>query len=131
VQLAPTLGWCVTVAHPRERLGNTPARSLSPTTLQDWRRAHPHGAAVLMTHNPALDRLGLQQLASGSPALPYVGVLGPRARTLALAKDAGLSDAETARLHAPVGLPLGGEGPAAIALSIVAQLEQLTSGHKP
>jgi len=56
----------------------------------------------------------------------YVGLLGPSARRDELL--ARLSEAERAalgtRLHAPVGLPLGGEGPEAIALAIAADLQR-------
>lgn len=38
---------------------------------------------------------------------------------------AGLSDAQVARIHGPVGLPLGGRDPAEIAVSIMAQITQV------
>ena len=62
----------------------------------------------------------------------YVGLLGPPARRdellarLTQQRRAALEG----RLRAPVGLLLGGEGPEAIALAIVAQLQQALHGKK-
>ena len=55
----------------------------------------------------------------------YIGLLGPQDRRKRLLEDLG----ETAerllpRLHGPAGLDIGGRGPAAIALSIVAEIHQ-------
>src|SRR4029079_7169839 len=67
----------------------------------------------------------------------YVGVLGPQRRTReVLAEAARLLDLEAtpqrieewlAQLHAPTGLDIGAETPAAIALSIVAEIQQTLS----
>lgn len=88
-----------------------------------WRREHPD-AAIAMTHNFALDLEHLR-ICAGSD-VPYVGLLGPAARRDALLADLGESDAGRlrARLHGPVGLGLGGSGPEAVALAIVAELQQ-------
>ncbi len=57
----------------------------------------------------------------------FVGVIGsePKARTLraALLKD-GCSESAVAAIHCPVGLPIGSNSPAEIAISIAAQLLQ-------
>jgi xanthine dehydrogenase accessory factor len=78
-------------------------------------------AAVVMSHHLASDLQYLRQLARTS--IPYVGLLGPAARREQLLSDLG-EDALTlrTRLHAPVGLPLGGRAPESIALAIVAEL---------
>ncbi|MCC5869930.1 MAG: XdhC family protein, partial [Gammaproteobacteria bacterium] len=58
-------------------------------------------------------------------------MLGPSARRERLLADLG--DAGAARLadrlQAPVGLDLGGEGPAAIALSVIAQVHAVLHGR--
>jgi xanthine dehydrogenase accessory factor len=59
----------------------------------------------------------------------YVGLLGPPARRDALLAELGGSAASLgARLHAPAGLRLGGEGPEAIALAIAADLQRHLAG---
>ena len=80
-------------------------------------------AVVVVTHDPKLDDPALL-LALPSPAF-YVGALGsPRthARRVERLRAAGLSQAQLDRLHAPIGLDLGGKTPAEIALSIMAQI---------
>lgn len=81
-------------------------------------------AALVMNHNLDLDARCLRELALGD--VPYVGLLGPASRRDELLQEIG-AEASTrlqARLHAPVGLPLGGEGAETIALAIVAELQQ-------
>jgi len=60
-------------------------------------------------------------------------VLGPRARTERMLAELRAGNGTTPdigdRLFAPVGLDIGGEGPDAIALSIVAQVAAVMSGR--
>ncbi|MHA4874908.1 XdhC family protein, partial [Enterococcus faecium] len=78
-------------------------------------------AAVVMSHHLPSDLKYLQAL-SRSP-IPYIGLLGPAIRREKLMSDLG-ADAERIRqrLHAPVGLALGGRAPESIALAIVAEI---------
>lgn len=87
-------------------------------------RARDTRTAVLaLTHDPRIDDLALLA-ALNSPAF-YVGALGSRAnaaRRRARLAQMGLAAPALARLHAPVGLPLGGRTPAEIAVAILAAL---------
>jgi xanthine dehydrogenase accessory factor len=81
---------------------------------------------VTLTHDPKFDDPALQ-IALQSNAR-YVGALGSRRtnqRRLERLREAGLTDDQLARLHAPVGLPLGGRSPAEIAISIMAEIVQV------
>src|SRR6185503_10498588 len=63
--------------------------------------------------------------------LRFVGMLAGRKRAASvrgLLREDGLSDAEIARLHAPIGLDIGGREPEEIALSIAAQLIAVREG---
>src|ERR1700674_4067996 len=79
-------------------------------------------AVAVLTHDPKLDDPALAA-ALRSPAF-YVGALGSR-RTQEQRRqrllEAGLDEKMLARLHAPIGLPIGGRSPGEIALSIMAQ----------
>jgi xanthine dehydrogenase accessory factor len=77
-----------------------------------------------MTHAAEHDLAALQSLAARDT--PYVGLLGPPARRdeLLARLTAAERTALAGRLHAPVGLPLGGEGPEAIAIAIAAGLQR-------
>jgi xanthine/CO dehydrogenase XdhC/CoxF family maturation factor len=78
-------------------------------------------AAVVMSHHLPSDLKYLRALAATE--IPYIGLLGPAPRREKLLADlAADADRIRSRLHAPVGLPLGGRSPESIALSIVAQI---------
>jgi xanthine dehydrogenase accessory factor len=92
-------------------------------------RLHSNTAVVVLTHDPKLDDPALL-VALPSPAR-YVGALGSTktqaARVLRL-RDAGLTDNQIGRLHAPIGLSIGGRTPEEIGLSIMAQIVAVRNG---
>ena len=84
---------------------------------------------VLATHDYKYE-LPILREALRAP-LRYVGMLSGRKRAAAvraLLRDDGVSDADLARLHAPIGLDIGGREPEDIALSIAAQLVAVREG---
>jgi len=86
-----------------------------------------HTAIVALTHDPKLDDMALME-ALNSNAF-YIGALGSRrnqeARKKRLAEHFDLSPEALARLHGPVGLRIGAQTPAEIAVSIVAEIVQV------
>lgn len=139
VRLAKELGWHVTVADSRSALA-TPARfpladRLRVQPLTDFARdlaADEPTLAVVMSHRYADDLGYLRALLPRD--LPYVGQLGPRLRTDRLLRDlagsgANYTAAQLTKLHAPVGLDLGGDAPEAVALAIVAEMQARLTGH--
>lgn len=89
-------------------------------------------AAVVMSHHFARDIDYVKALLDAGVA--YVGVLGPRARSermLAELAARGDAVADTATLYGPVGLDLGGEGPEAIALAVVAEISAVMNNRAP
>ncbi|MGH9368810.1 MAG: XdhC family protein [Thermoanaerobaculia bacterium] len=87
----------------------------------------PRCYAVVKTHSFAHDREWVRGLLA--EAVAYVGLLGPRARAREILSQIGTSASD--RLHAPVGLDLGAEGPEQVALSIVAELLAVASSREP
>lgn len=88
--------------------------------------------ALIMTHHYLHDRTLLRDLLPGPAA--YVGLLGPKQRALDLLADLaeqGLvaTEEQLARLHAPAGLDIGGEGPEAIAVALIAEIQALSQGR--
>jgi xanthine dehydrogenase accessory factor len=86
----------------------------------------PGEFVVLLTHSWDQDRALARALLPAKPG--YLGILGPRHRTQRLLEQVAPHlgwpiEACWAALHAPVGLDLGARDPAAIALSIVAELQ--------
>jgi xanthine dehydrogenase accessory factor len=84
-------------------------------------------AAVVMSHHLPSDLSYLRTLAE--TRIPYVGLLGPIARREKLLNDLGEGAEQLrVRLHAPVGLALGGRGPESVALAIVAEIHAFVHG---
>lgn len=81
---------------------------------------------VTLTHDEKLDTPALIH-ALGHP-VGYVGALGStrtHAKRVAVLREAGLSEEQIARIHAPIGLDLGGRSPEEIALAIMAEIVQV------
>ena len=94
------------------------------------------GAAVaLMSHSLSQDRARLAILLA-NPNFSYLGQLGPRYRTERLIEEISSSTSDPSRLvagikklHYPIGLKLGGDGPEALALSIMAQISMVMNNQ--
>lgn len=89
-------------------------------------------AAVVMSHHYLSDRDYLKALLP----LPmrYLGLIGPRRRAermLQEIREEGVmvGDEWLAKLHNPVGLDIGAEGPEEIALAILAEINAVFAGH--
>jgi xanthine dehydrogenase accessory factor len=83
----------------------------------------------VLSHDPKFDEPALQ-IALRSPAA-YVGAIGSRktqASRRERLKESGLTDAQIARLHGPIGLDLGGRQPAETALAILAEMTAVRYG---
>lgn len=118
------LGWGVVVADHRPafaRADRFPPRctvlQTRPELLAEMLAPGSVDAAVVMSHHLENDGAYLACLAPQD--IPYLGVLGPRARRLRLAKQAGCSERV---IYGPVGLDIGAELPASIALAIAAEI---------
>ncbi|HEY6942569.1 XdhC family protein [Dokdonella sp.] len=127
---ARLLGWRVELADHRERWLRFAAGSGvdaeyrdGPDGLAALLEGARFDAALVMNHNLDLDARCLRALAG--TAIRYIGLLGPAARRDELLAEIGdARDALLPRLRAPIGLRLGGEGAEAIALAIVAEMQQ-------
>lgn len=131
VRLIAELGWRVIVQDHRpayiaaghldraEQVHCVPVDELASTV--DFSRID---AVIVMSHHLATDQRYLEILASSK--VRYIGLLGPPNRRRRLMADLGDKAASLeGRVHGPAGIDIGGTGPAAIALSIVAELHQV------
>ena len=130
VAIAKTLGYRMVVVDPREAFGSAERFPDVDRIVSAWpdKALEEIGidvgtAVAVLTHDPKLDDPALAA-ALRSPAF-YVGALGSR-RTQEKRRErlleAGLDEETLSRLHAPIGLPIGGRSPGEIALSIMAQI---------
>ena len=136
-RLATQVGFDVTVraAHggfgARARFSGVAPLALAPPVdhgLQHYAQLF----AVVMTHDYEQDRATLAALLRTKAR--YIGVLGPARRTQRILTEIQASEPTPAErlacVHAPVGLHLGGEGPEAIALAIVAEAQAVLHGKQ-
>ena len=137
VEFAARLGWKVTLADHRPAYAvaaRFPAAErvlrLDPERLTAAIDLNGYAAAVVMSHHLPSDLAYLRALAA--TAIPYVGLLGPAVRRERLLTELGAEARPlTQRLHAPVGLALGGRTPESIALAIVAELHAFVHASDP
>jgi xanthine/CO dehydrogenase XdhC/CoxF family maturation factor len=148
LKLARELGWFVVVADGRSHLTTAnrfaAADEIRVLTMSDLPNAGGKSlpllrsdAAVLMTHSFEQDSHILAALMDDALQFPYayVGVLGPQRRTREALAEAARLRGVTAeadqieswldQLHAPTGIDLGADTSASIALSILAEVQQV------
>ena len=78
---------------------------------------------VIMTAGHQGDLTILEQILP--TPVTYIGCIGSRrkaAATQKLLKEKGFTEEQISRIHSPIGLPIGGETPAEIAVSVAAEL---------
>ena len=134
VALALECGYQVTVIDPRRAFA-TQERFRDVELCTQWpdeamARLAPDAqtAVVTLAHDPKIDDPAL--IAALNSQAFYIGALGSsrtHARRVERFTQQGLGDQLT-RIHAPIGLNLGGRSHAEIALSILAQLVQTRYG---
>lgn len=136
ISFAVELGWEVAVSDHRPaaiaRLGGSPAATVEcvPVTgVTEQFEMSRFDAVIVMSHNLETDRAYLTMLAD--TAVDFIGLLGPPHRRDRLLREIGpAADKFGGRLRGPVGKPIGGRGPAAIALEIAAELQaHFSSDH--
>jgi xanthine dehydrogenase accessory factor len=87
---------------------------------------------VLVTRGHVHDLACLEEVIS-SPAA-YIGMIGSQRRVrtvIAHAREKGFDPALLQRLHAPIGLDIGAQSPAEIAVAIAAEMIGVRRGHPP
>ncbi len=127
--IARTCGYVCTLIDPRAAFGSE-ARFPGEVILDDWPddalaslAPDARTAVVTLTHDPKLDDPALR-FALRAPVF-YVGALGSKkthGKRVERLVAAGFTEAEIARIQAPVGLNIGAKTPAEIAVSVMAQI---------
>ncbi|SLN22799.1 putative xanthine dehydrogenase subunit A [Pseudoruegeria aquimaris] len=127
--MARLAGYDAVLVDPRPAFG-AESRFPGETILDDWPDAalNEHGldartAVVTLTHDPKLDDPAIRvALASDVFYLGCLGSTRTHAKRVARLTEAGFTEAQIARIHAPVGLDIGAKSPAEIAISIMAEI---------
>ncbi len=133
ITIAKSIGFETILIDPREAFATRERFPHVDHLLQQWpqdvlsdleldKSAH----IVVLTHDPKLDDPAL--LLSLKSRARYVGALGSRRtnrKRMERLQKAGLSEDQLSRLHAPIGLDLGGRSSSEIAVSIMAEIIQI------
>ena len=142
--LAEMASWCrfaVTVIDDRPEFSSPQrfptADQVVTAPMEDIRGLYTPGPStylVLITREHKYDYLLLKQLLGTEYA--YLGMIGSRRRTSQVKQrliDEGFSTAEIEKLYSPIGLAIGAQTPAEIAISIMAEIIRTRykdRGHK-
>jgi xanthine dehydrogenase accessory factor len=127
--LARSLGYDVTIVDPRtafaspERFPGLPLIAEWPDVALPRLNVDRYTAFVALTHDPKIDDPAL--LHAFARDCFYIGALGSRkthAKRGERLKSQGATDADIARIHAPIGLAIGAVSPSEIAVSIMAEI---------
>ena len=129
VPMARLAGFDPLLIDPRPAFGAA-ERFPGETILDDWPDEAVQAlgldartGVVLLTHDPKLDDPALQTALRSD--VFYIGALGStrtHVKRVERMKAAGFTEAEIARIHAPVGLDIGSAGPSEIAVSVLAEV---------
>jgi xanthine dehydrogenase accessory factor len=127
--LARSLDYDVTVVDPRtafaspERFPDVPLVAEWPDVALPPLNIDHYTAFVAVTHDPKIDDPAL--LHALERDCFYIGALGSRnthARRSERLRAQGASDADIARIHAPIGMDIGAISPSEIAVAIMAEI---------
>jgi xanthine dehydrogenase accessory factor len=92
----------------------------------------PWTAVAILTHDADEEHAALTAALASEAG--YVGALGSRRRVPernARLESSGVPSADIARVHAPIGLPIGGKSPWEIAVSVIAEVvSELDGAHR-
>jgi len=127
--IAALLGYDVTIVDPRTAFASA-ERFPDVKVIAEWPdKALPllgvdrYTAFVALTHDPKVDDPALLHALERNCF--YIGALGSRkthGRRVERLKQQGASDEKLARIHAPIGLPIGAVSPPEIAVAIMGEI---------
>jgi xanthine dehydrogenase accessory factor len=127
--IAALLGYDVTIVDPRTAFASA-ERFPDVKVIAEWpdKALPPLGvdrytAFVALTHDPKVDDPALLHALERNCF--YIGALGSRkthGRRVERLKQQGASDEKLARIHAPIGLPIGAVSPPEIAVAIMGEI---------
>ena len=139
VEVAKVLGYRVTVCDAREVFATRTRFPEADEVVRDW----PHrflervgqslgalDAVCVLTHDPKFDVPAV--IAALQTDVGYLGAMGSRRTTddrNRRLREEGVTDADIARVMAPIGLDLGARTPEETAVSICAEIIALRTGR--
>ncbi|MBH0776336.1 XdhC family protein [Nocardia bovistercoris] len=137
IQIGKILGYSVTLCDARPTFATRARFPEADDLVIDWPHRYLDSVVVdertvvcVLTHDPKFD-IPLLETALRLP-VAYIGAMGSRrttGRREAELRRRGLTEIELERLHAPIGLDIGGRTPAETAISIAAEIISVREGR--
>jgi xanthine dehydrogenase accessory factor len=138
VIFAKELGFETIVVDPRGTFATPERFAHADRLLREWPQEalpqlslHEETCLATLSHDPKIDLPALQEVLR--KPLRYIGALGSKkthGKRVAALEEAGFTSEEIARIHAPIGLDLGGRRPAEIALAVIAEIVAVRHGRR-
>jgi xanthine dehydrogenase accessory factor len=138
-QIGKILGFRVTVVDARERFVTHERFPMVDDLVVAWPdealesiKVDARTYIAILTHDPKFDEPAL--IAALSRPARYVGAIGSRktsADRRARLFERGLTAEQLDRVHAPIGLNIGGKTPEEVALSVAAEIISVRRGRRP
>ncbi len=138
-QMAGSLGWKIVITDGRPTHASSDRFESScqvivskPEEILNEVEIADQTVFVLMTHNYRYD-LAVLKILFDKSEIPYIGILGPKKKYQRMLDDLAAEGIELDKdhhnkIHAPVGLEIGAETPAEIALSILSEIQSKLTG---
>lgn len=136
VRFGQVTGFRVTVVDPRSTFASDARFAGADEIITEWpdealagMRIGPETYIAILTHDPKLDEPALEAAVGRGAA--YIGAIGSRethAERFERMARRGVPAERLAEVHAPIGLNIGAENPAEIALAIMAEIVAVRRG---
>jgi xanthine dehydrogenase accessory factor len=140
VRVAKVLGYRVTVCDARRVFATQARFPAADEVLSEWPEEllarvgatlGPRDAVCVLTHDPKFDVPAI--VAALATRVGYIGAMGSRRtheRRLARLREEGVTDAQLARVMAPIGLDIGARTPEETAISIASEIIALRARRR-
>lgn len=132
IQIGRMIGCTVTVLEDRPKFANNARRAGADTVIcepfeEGLKKipGDPDTYFIIVTRGHRYDQMCLEEIIKKEHA--YIGMMGSRARTAKVKQallDRGADPQVLESVHTPIGLPIGGETPEEIGVSIIAEIIQ-------
>ena len=140
-KVAKVLGYRVVVCDARAVFATEQRFPMADEVVNDWPNRYlekigdelgPRDAVCVLTHDTKFDVPAI--VGALATDVGYLGAMGSRrthANRVERLREAGVTDESLDRIHAPIGLDIGGRTPEETAVSICAEIIAVRTGRRP